>query len=262
MPGGAFPREYVPMPYGLYISAEGAQAQSLRMEVISNNLANVNSPGFKREQAVFQSRLAEAIQRGMAAQGSGSLNDLGGGVENLATITEFSPSALTTTNIPTDIAVEGDAFFQVRRDGKDYLTRAGNFVFNPSGNLVNQHGDAVLSTQGTPITIDPQLGAWQITPDGAISQGGENIYLSLVRPKSYGDLMKSGDNLFMPLAPPSQLAPTERHVLSGHLESSGVQSVGEMVEMIETSRAFEANVNMIRNQDQILGELVSRVLKT
>lgn len=250
------------MPYGLYISAEGAQAQSLRMEVISNNLANVNSPGFKREQAVFQSRLAEAIQRGMAAAGAGSLNDLGGGVENLATITDFSAGPITNTGVSTDMAIEGDAFFQVRRDGKDYLTRAGNFMFTASGNLVTQHGDAVLSTQGTPVAIDPQLGPWHITSDGAIAQNGDKIYLALVRPKSYSDLAKSPDNLFSPLAPPTPVPPPERQVLPGFLENSGVQSVGEMVDMIETSRAFEANVNMIRNQDQILGELVSRVLKT
>lgn len=259
--GGVYARTCA-MPYGLYISAEGAQAQSLRMEVISNNLANVNSPGFKREQAVFQSRLAEAVQRGMAAAGAGSLNDLGGGVENLATITDFSAGPITNTGVSTDMAIEGDAFFQVRRDGKDYLTRAGNFMFTASGNLVTQHGDAVLSTQGTPAAIDPQLGPWHITSDGAIAQNGDKIYLALVRPKSYSDLAKSPDNLFSPLAPPTPVPPPERQVLPGFLENSGVQSVGEMVDMIETSRAFEANVNMIRNQDQILGELVSRVLKT
>ncbi|OYV80398.1 MAG: hypothetical protein B7Z73_19020, partial [Planctomycetia bacterium 21-64-5] len=207
------------MPYGLYISAEGAQAQSLRMEVIANNLANVNSPGFKREQAVFQSRLAEAVQRGMAVPGRGGLDDLGGGVDRLATITDFSPGALQPTNARTDLAIEGDAFFHVRRDGKDFLTRAGNFTLTPTGNLVTPNGDAVLSTQGTPVVIDPQLGAWHITPDGSVSQAGDNVYLSLVRPKSYGELVKTGDNLFSPLAPPLAIAPDERHVLSGFLEA-------------------------------------------
>lgn len=249
------------MPYGLYISAEGAQAQSLRMEVISNNLANVSTPGFKREMAIFQSRFAEAAQRGLAAPGTGTINDLGGGVESLASVTDFSSGPLRATNVPTDLAIEGDGFFVVRREGKDLLTRAGNFALSPSGALLTQNGDAVVSTEGTPVVIDPQLGAWNVTTDGALWQAGDKVYLSMVRPKSYGDLVKTGDNLFAPLAPPAPIAPTERQVLSGYLENSGVQAVSEMATMIETSRAFEANVNMIRNQDQILGELVSRVLK-
>ncbi|HVX15067.1 MAG TPA: flagellar hook basal-body protein [Pirellulales bacterium] len=250
------------MPYGLYISAEGAQAQSLRMESISNNLANANTPGFKREMAVFQSRMAEAIQRGIAAPGAGGLDDLGGGVDSLATITDFSPAAINKTNVPTDLAIEGEGFFVVRRNGKDLLTRAGNFMMSSAGTLVTQNGDPVLSTQGTPVTIEPELGPWYITADGAMAQGSDKVYLGLVRPRSYGDLVKTDANLYSPLAPTTQLGENERHVLSGHLENSGVQSVTEMTEMIETSRAFEANVNMIRNQDQILGELVSRVLKT
>lgn len=250
------------MPYGLYISAEGAQAQSLRMEVISNNLANATTPGFKRDLALFQSRFAEAAQRGIVPPGIGAVDDVGGGVDNLATITDFSPGTIQATGSSTDLAIQGDGFFVVRRDGKDMLTRAGNFLLNGAGMLVSQNGDPVISTQGTPVLIDPQLGNWDLTPDGAINQGGEKTYLSLVRPRSYGDLVKMTENLFAPLAPTVPLAATERSVLGGQLESSGVQPVLEMTDMIETSRAFEANVTMIRNQDQILGELVSRVLKT
>lgn len=250
------------MPYGLYISAEGAQAQSLRMETISNNLANASTPGFKRELAIFQSRFAEAEQRGLVPPGAGTLDDLGGGVDSLATVTEFSQGPLTATNVPTDLAIEGDPFFVVRRDGKDFLTRAGNFVLSPNGTLLTQNGDPVVSTQGTPVAIDPQMGNWHFSSDGAIVQQGEKNYLSLVRPQSYGDLVKMDANLYSPLGPTAQIPDSERHVLGGHLESSGVQPVAEMTDMIETSRAFEANVNMIRNQDQILGELVSRVLKT
>jgi flagellar basal-body rod protein FlgF len=262
MPGGAIPRWQRAMPYGLYISAEGAQAQSLRMESIANNLANATTPGFKRELAVFQSRFAEAEQRGLVPPGSGALDDLGGGVDSLATITDFSQGPISSTKVPTDLGIQGDGFFVVRRGGKDHLTRAGNFSFAPNGMLVTQNGDPVISTQGTPVAIDPEAGGWHFTPDGAVWQGGDKIYLSLVRPRSYGDLAKTDANLFSPLGPVAQVAPEERYVLSGHLENSGVQPVSEMTEMIETSRAFEANVNMIRNQDQILGELVSRVLKT
>jgi flagellar basal-body rod protein FlgF len=250
------------MPYGLYISAEGAQAQSLRMEVVSNNIANANTPGFKRELAVFQSRLAEAAQRGLVPPGSGAIDDLGGGVDSLATITDFSSGPIKRTEVPTDVAIEGNGFFVIRRDGKNFLTRAGNFMLTAAGTLVTQNGDPVMATDGNPITIDPERGPWEITPEGAVSQAGEKNYLALVRPRSYGDLVKTEGNLFSPLAPTVPVPETERQVLNRYLEQSSVEPVSEMTEMIETSRAFEANVNMIRSQDTILGELVSRVLKT
>ncbi|HEX5444607.1 MAG TPA: flagellar hook-basal body protein, partial [Pirellulales bacterium] len=250
------------MPYGLYISAEGAQAQSTRMEVIANNLANAATPGFKRELALFQARFAEEIQRGEAPPGAGTLNDIGGGVETLATVTDFSTGPLKQTGVPTDLAIDGEGFFMVRRNGQDFLTRSGNFVFNSTGGLVTPDGDPVLSVTGAPIIVNPELGPWHMTPDGGIAQGGDLVYLAIARPNSLGDLVKTGDNLFASLAPVKPLDVTQRKVATGVLEQSGVQPVLEMTEMIETSRAFEANVNMIRNQDQILGELVSRVLKT
>lgn len=250
------------MPYGLYISAEGAQAQSTRMEVIANNLANAATPGFKRELAVFQARFAEEIQQGLEPAGAGTLNDIGGGVETLATITDFSEGARKRTGIPTDMAIDGEGFFVVRRKGQNFLTRAGNFGLNQTGTLVTQNGDVVLSATGTPIVVAPDQGPWSVTPDGAVTQGSELTYLALARPNSLGDLVKVGDNLFAPLAPTKPVDATQRRVSSGFLEESSVEPALEMTEMIETSRAFEANVNMIRNQDQIMGELVSRVLKT
>jgi flagellar basal-body rod protein FlgF len=250
------------MPYGLYISAEGAQAQSVRMEVIANNIANANTVGFKRELAIFQSRLAEAAQRGLVPPGIGAVDDLGGGVDSLATVTDFTPGPIKPTEVPSDMAIEGDGFFVVRRAGKEFLTRAGNFMLTAAGTLVTQNGDPVIATDGSPVTIDPERGPWDVTPDGAISQAGERIYLSLVRPRSYADLVKTEGNLFSPLAPTVPVPAAERHVLNRYLEQSGVEPVYEMTDMIETSRAFEANVNMIRSQDTILGELVSRVLKT
>ena len=247
------------MPYGLYLSAEGAQAQSRRMETIANNLANVDTPGFKRDLAVFQARYAEEIVQGTDTPGSGTINDLSGGIEVLETRTDFSRGPLKSTGVKTDMAIDGDGFFLVRRGNQDYLTRAGNFVLTATGDLVTQEGDAVLDSGGTPIRIEPEL-PWQLGPDGTIQQEGSVRPLALVRPESLNDLIKVGDNLFFPLKPPVALDPAARHVVSGHLEASGVRPTLEMMEMIETSRAFEANVTMIRNHDSLLGTLISGVL--
>lgn len=250
------------MPYGLYISAEGAQAQSTRMEVIANNLANAVTPGFKRELAIFQARFAEEVQRGQEPPGAGTLNDIGGGVETMATITDFSNGPLKQTGLSTDLAINGDGFFVVRRNGENFLTRAGSFKFDQTGTLVTQDGDTVLSSTGGPIAISADRGPWNFTADGAVAQASEQTYLALARPNSLGDLMKVGDNLFAPLAPTKPIDATQRQVSIGALEQSTVEPALEMTEMIETSRAFEANVNLIHYQDQIMGELVSRVLKT
>ncbi len=248
------------MPYGLYISAEGAYAQNKRMEVLANNLANASTTAFKRDQAVFQARLSEATARGLDFPGSRTINDLGGGVEVLDTITDFSQGGLRPTGNDTDVAINGNAFFVVQKGPDRLLTRAGNFQFNAEGTLVTGDGYPVLSDEMTPITIDPTV-PWVINPDGSVAQGGDATPLAMVRPRSLGDLAKSGENLFTPLAPTVPLEPEDRQVVTGQLETSGVKPALEMVELIETSRAFEANVAIIRNFDQLLGSLVNNVLK-
>ena len=249
------------MPYGLYIAAEGAHAQSKRLEVVANNLANVDSAGFKRDLAIFQARAAESIQRGDAPPGGGTINDLGGGVQVVATQTDFSPGPLKITRSPTDMAIDGDGFFVVNKHGHPLLTRAGNFMLNNAGRLVDPTGDPVLNDNGLPIDIDPDGGPWQITPDGGIAQAGDVTYLAMVRPQSFADLAKQGENMFLANGPTTPVLPPDRHVLPERIEASGVQPTSEMMELIESTRAFEANVNLIRSYDQMMETLVSRVMK-
>lgn len=248
------------MPYALYVSAEGAQAQARRMEVIANNLANVDTVGFKRDLAVMRARFAAAIEEGDAIAGDGSINDVGGGVELAGTRTEFSQGPLKRTNQPTDLALENDGFFVVRRGNKNLLTRSGNFDINAGGYMVTDSGDFVLGEDGDPVAIEPDRGPWQIDDTGILQQGDTKIPLAMVRPKSMGDLIKLGDNLYQPLASVRPVPAEERAVTAGFYEASNVRPTTEMIDMIEASRAFEANVNLIRQNDQLLGSLVNRVL--
>jgi flagellar basal-body rod protein FlgF len=250
------------MFYGAYISAEGAQAQSRRLEILANNLANVDTTGFKRDLAVVRARHAEEIDLGSDSPGSGSINNVGGGVRLIATQTDFSPGPLTVTSQPTDVAIDGEGFFMVRKPDGDYLTRAGDFALRPTGELVTQEGHAVLDSDGNPILIDVAIGPWNINANGDIVQAdGVGAQLALVTPRSLGDLVKAGENLFRPLADPLPVSPETRRVAQGYLERSGVQPTLEMMDLITASRAFEANVNMIRNQDQMIGALVGRLLR-
>lgn len=250
------------MPYGLYISAEGAQAQSRRLEVIANNMANVDTVGFRRDVAQFQARFAEEIERGRDHYGSGSVNNLGGGVHVHGSATDYTPGGVKKTGADTDMAIRGDGFFVVRKGKENLLTRAGNFTLSPSGDLLTQDGYPVLSDTGTTINIDPELGPWMLTPDGGVAQAGNVTYLGLAQPDSLNSLVKEGENLFRTQTAPRPLPPAERSVTQGWLEQSAVKPTSEMMQMIEASRAFEANVNMIRNQDQMLGTLITRILRT
>ena len=249
------------MPYGLYIAAEGAHAQTTRLEVVANNLANANTAGFKRDLAVFQARFAEAVQNGSVPPGSGTINDIGGGVRVLDTQTDFSPGPIKPTGRDLDLAIDGPGYFAIRKGDRTLLTRAGNFEINTDNQLVEPSGGLVLSETGIPITIDPEGAPWQITPDGSLLQGDDPVPLAIVVPKSPGDLAKQGDNLFLPLGPTATLEPDQRRVARGVLETSSVKPTLEMMELIESTRAFEANVNMIKNYDQMLGNLISSVLK-
>ena len=249
------------MPYGLYISAEGAQVQSKRLDVIANNIANVDTVGFKRDLAVMQSRYAEAVQRGMASPGDGTINDVGGGVQFRQTVTDFSQGPLKKTGNPSDVALQGDGFFVVQKGQERLLTRAGNFRLTATGDLVTQQGYPVLGEGNSPIKVSPTAGPWEVDSSGNVSQGDTRQELQIVKPASLGDLVKSGENLFRPHADVRPVAAGERAVSGGYLEMSAVQPTTEMTTMIETSRLIEANLNVMKNHNEMLQGLIERVLK-
>lgn len=249
------------MPYGLYISAGGAMTQDTRLNVIANNLANVDTVAFKRDLAVCQARYAQAIEDGQVSPETTGINNQGGGVNVIESVSDFSQGPLRKTGVATDMAIRGEGFFVVEKGGQQYLTRAGNFRLTDQGQLVTQQGYAVLNDTLSPIIISPSAGSWDVSESGAVRQAGAMQNLALVMPRSYGDLVKEGENLYRPLAEPSPLAETQRSVASEYLEGSGVQPTSEMVEMITAARLFEANTKMVQTQDQMLGNLISRLLR-
>jgi flagellar basal-body rod protein FlgF/flagellar basal-body rod protein FlgG len=250
------------MPYGLYISAEGAQAQSRRVEIIANNLANVDTLGFKRELAICQARYAESIEQGLESPGAGSIDDIGGGIMVRQTKADYSPGPVRRTENPSDVAIEGEGFFAVRKGDETLLTRAGNFRITSTGELVTQQGYSVLSDAGTPIVVNPGNGPWEITTTGGVRQrDGSPQNLALVKPASYNDLTKVGENLFRATDQTEPLPPADRRVAAGYVELSAVRPTVEMTALIEASRLLEANVNLMKAQDEMLAGLINRVLK-
>lgn len=247
----------------MYLAAEGAKVQSQRLEFIANNLANLETPGFKRDIPTFQARFAEAIQRGQDYPRSGSQNDVGGGVKLIEVETDFDGGTLRSTEVPTDFAVNGAGFFEVLTPtGEKLLTRAGDFNIDAQGRLLTQTGRyQVLDDGGGPIELDPEQ-PWKMLPGGLIDQDGTQIAIGLQQPESLGDLVKVGNNAFRPLGNVTPVPAEQRDIRQGYLEQSGVSSTHSMMAMIETSRAFEANTKLIQHQDNMMGQLLGRVLRS
>ncbi len=249
------------MTYGLYLSAAGANVQNHRLEVLSHNLANVNTPGFKPQLAILQAQASEAVERGEISSGSGTFADLSGGVNFDEVKTVYAQGPIQQTKRMTDFAInDNSSFFVVQRGDEQLLTRSGDFLFNSQGILTNTNGDPVISTSGSPIRIDPTRD-FKVHDDGRIMQNGAVQVLRLARPQQPGDLSRVGDNLFKPIAEVVDVPQNERELRSGFLEQSAVKPTNAMMELIEASRLYEANLRMIQHQDQAIGGLVSRMLR-
>jgi len=250
------------MSYGMYLSAEGAKAQSQRLEVVSNNMANINTVGFKPDVAIFQARYAEAIQQGDARPGMKGLADIGGGVKTIETRTSFAAGKLQSTGNDGDVAILGEGFFAVQPDEgeRPLLTRAGSFRVDQLNRLVMaDSGRPVLSAGGGPILLDPTQ-QYSITADGYVQQEGQLIPMALIKPASTDHLDKIGGNLFKSREEVFPVPAAQREVAQGFLEMSGANSTQQMLQLIETNRAFEANTQMIRHQDTATGSLIGRLL--
>lgn len=249
------------MAYGLYMSAAGANAQNHRLEVLSHNLANINTAGFKPHLAVLQARQSPAIQRGESQEGSAGVDQLGGGVGIQPAVTQYQQGPIQQTGRKTDFAInDRESFFVIQRGEENFLTRAGNFLFDAQGTLVNNHGDPVVNTSGGRIRINPNL-PFEVSNDGTVVQGNQRQQLKLVQPEALGDLSRVGDNLFQSLSSVKDLPNEKRKVVGGALEHSAVEPTTAMMELIEASRVYEANIRMIQTQNDSMEQLIGRVLR-
>ena len=263
------------MSFGLYISSEGAMAQEYRMQTIANNLANLDTPGFKREVALQMARHTESVRMGEVPFGTGLMTDIGGGVHTIGTHTEFSQGPIMATEMRTDLAIQGDAWFLVRdmANGEEFLTRAGNFQTDRNGVFVSEWGRSrfqLLDIEGEPVTLPvPDSNTWHITDDGVLHEVGVGRVqqIALVQPDDLKTMVKIGENVYRLEVPYDVLGyqpipgPERPLIRSGHLEMSAVNPSTEMIEMIIASRAVETNVKMMHAQDEASGALINRVLR-
>ena len=243
----------------LWISKTGMDAQQSQLDVISNNLANVNTTGFKRSRAVFEDLLYQNV-REPGAQSSQQTTlpsgmQIGTGVRIVATERLHTQGNLTQTGNSTDVAINGNGFFQVQMpDGTLAYTRDGNFQINQQGQLVTSSGYAVQPAITVPVgkdgvvtittadtTNNTQVGTFQlasfINPAGLRSMG-ENLYAE-TEASGTANLAAPGSNGVGVLN-------------QNYVETSNVNVVEEMIQMIQTQRAYEINSKAVQTSDRML----------
>lgn len=258
----------------LWISKTGLDAQQTDLSVISHNLANVSTVGFKKNRAVFEDLLYQNVrQPGAATTQNSTLPTglmLGTGVKTVANPKQFTQGSIQITENALDMSVQGRGFFQIQLpDGSTGYTRAGNFQLNQNGEVVTA-GEGYLLQPA--ITVPQDAQSFTVGLDGTVSvtlQGqaaptviGNITLADFINPAG---LQPMGDNLFIEtLASGAPVVGTPGltgigTIRGGTLESSNVNTVEELVNMIETQRAYEMNAKVISTVDQML-QYVSQTL--
>jgi len=250
----------------LSAAATGMMAQQLRTEVIANNLANVNTTGFKRSRAHFEDLLYQTVQ-GAAVVGQPDSQtqpsiQVGRGTRLVGVQRLHTQGAMETTNRPLDLAIEGEGFFQVQMpNGQTAYTRDGSFEISDQGALVTSQGYALvpgikIPTDATAVTIS-QTGIVSVTK-GQSLEPQELGRIELARFSNPAGLEAQGENLYAATAASGEAVtgmPQEDgfgRTVQGAVESSNVEIVQEMVDMISAMRAYEINSKAIKNSEEML----------
>ena len=240
------------MNSGLYSALSGSVAAMKRMDVISNNLANANTPGFKKDAMLFETVLTGADNSLAASQGTSSAPTL----QNNNTFIDYSTGSIAQTGNVLDMAIDGDGFFVVETPDGLVYTRQGNFHITSNGTLVTSNGFPVMNDQNAPITIEGSL--VEVESTGLVKVDGEEVgSLQIVDfPKPYR-LTKVSSASFIPEDARVEPQPATGGVSQGHLENSNVEAISEMVQMIATHRYYEACQKVVRSFDDMVGKAVN-----
>ena len=252
------------MLYGLYLSAGGAAAARDRLEVTAHNMANAGTAGFKRALALAGHHRPHEDNVPGFGPGNPTLARSTGGNSLAATALDLSQGTLEETGGDLDAALAGPGFFQVRdAGGRVTLTRDGRFTRSPDGTVVTADGRPVLSDGGVPLVLPAAAETIAIAGDGTLSArlpgGGTAAVgrLAVVGPRDPQSLRRHGDGRLTADGPTAPVPPGVTQVRQGYVEGSGVDAVKETLNVIDSSRAFETNLNLVKLQDETLGRLLN-----
>lgn len=252
------------MVRGLYTAAMGMNVQAQRLDIVSNDLANAGTTGYKKDVAVVSSFKEEYIARLNDSQNFKPNNAIIGKITYGAKVdevyTDFTQGSVVPTSSATDLAIQGDGFFTIQTPNGLAYTRDGNFEINQYGQLVTLEGYPVMGQEG-PIEFGEdyftQAGSIVVQNNGDIYLGG--AYIDTLDMASFTDnrsLTKLGDNLYTSNGERTEFTGS---LIQNFLETSNVNTVSAMVDMITVARAYETNQKMIQTQDNLLGKAVNEL---
>jgi len=246
---------------GFYPAVAGALAQDRRLEILTANLANANTPGFKASIPVFRTFLSGTSTPGVLPVGDFSRpgiqpldSDAMGWISS--SVVDLRPGDIKQTGSALDLAIDGEGFFAIRTSQGERYTRGGNFTRKATGELVTQDGSPVLGINGGPIRLGP--GEMTVSDNGGITvEGNPAGTLKVVTFKNPQLLEKAGEGLLNLREGTPDLVPAQTlRVRQGYLETSNVSVVEQLTGMITTLRAFEAYQKVIQSHDEVTGKSI------
>lgn len=247
---------------GVYTAAMGMLADITRMDVVANNLANVETNGYKADTPAFKSYFTREIYRIKPEPENRKVEFAKiGDVEQAIIVdeirTHYSQGILEQTNVPTHLAISGDGFFAVRKGDQVFYTRNGEFIADKDRRLVNTQGYYLLDSNGQEVTL-PENG--YIDESGNVYDANRNLVSSipiyvLREPRKIGEALFTGQAQIVDLNNPNSGV----RILQGYVEKSNVNVVREMVKMIEAQRHYDASSKAIVVHDELLNKVINNV---
>jgi flagellar basal-body rod protein FlgG len=256
------------MQDAMYSAMFGALTQEHRLDIIANNLANVNTSGYKPDKLSFEDTFTryahDFIREPITDLKKKPLFPRAFLMSNIRLAgkeIDFSQGAFKKSDNPLDVALSGEGFFKVRTADGDFYTRNGNFIRTAEGLMTTPKGDQLLG-EGGPIALPPG-GDIQILGDGSVIVDGALVdQIQVVTVSNLQNLEKIGQNMFRIVdgsGAVEQPAPEDTTVEQGYLEAAGVEVVNEMVNMIEAHRAFESYSKITQNSRELDTQLITKV---
>lgn len=243
---------------GLYTSASAMQTNMRRMDVTSNNLANINTNGYKKDGTVQRS-FSEMLILRYDNKGKEEIGVLGTGVQMDQSYSDFREGNIQHTNNKLDLAIKGSGFFALQTSQGIRYSRNGNFYLNDQNQIVDSQGNFLLNQNNEPIQIVPGREI-SINNQGQIFLDElEAETINLVDFENYEQLSKIGNNLYQAEDGIEEIEAEQSSIMQGYLEGSNVNVVEEMASMIEVTRAYESNQKVIQTIDNSLDKAVNDV---
>ncbi len=256
------------MQRGLYTAAVGMTTQMNKMDVVSNNIANVNTTGYKKDEVVTRSFDEEMMLRlhgedrdTLGSRNIGTMN-MGVTLDNI--YTDFTSGSVQLTGNPFDLCLDGDGFFKVvvtDDEGNQEVryTRDGSFNLTPNNEVVTSDGYYVLGESGNPINLGPDANSFSVDANGNVYVDEQLIdKFDIVSFEDNEYLRKQGENLYYTVDGAVETS-SSANVLQGYVEGSNVNPVKEMVEMITVSRVYEANQKVVGTYDQLMSKSANEI---